>query len=184
MNLTDIKKNIHLKSKDFLILVCVFIFLLFFVLFWIFKPAGKVDFKSEITILTAPVRTHFQKNPDYRGLSTAYIIKNALAPKDMIRRNKLYGKSKAEILIGRDINGNAVAPFEKTFTLTYLNLNKKNCLDLLTTDFDASSGLESISVSNDKFYEFTYGGELSLPINSEDAQTYCKQKNTVMLRFE
>lgn len=184
MNLMNIKKNIHLKSKDFLILICVFIFFLFFTLFWLFKPASKVDFKSEITILTVPVRTHFQKNPDYRGLDAAYVIKNTLAPKEMVRLNKLFSKSKAEILIGRDINGNSVAPFEKTFTLTYLNLNKKNCSALLTTNFDASSGLESISVSNDNFYEFTYGGELSLPINSKDAQTYCKPKNTVMLRFE
>lgn len=184
MNLTDIKKNIHLKSKDVAILVCIFVFCLFFILFWLFKPTGQVDFKSEIAILTTSVRAHFQKNPDYRGLDTAYVVKNTLAPKEMIRLNKLYGKSKTEILIGRDINGNTVMPFEKTFTLIYLNLNKKNCLALLATDFDASSGLESISVSNDSFYEFTYGGELSLPISQQNAQTYCKTKNTVMLRFE
>lgn len=184
MNLTDITKNIRLKSRDFLILVCVFVCALVVLLVWLFKPAAAPDFKSEIANLITPLRAHFQKDTDYRGLDTAYVIKNTLAPKQMVRLGKLFGKSKAEILIGRDINGNTILPFEKTFTLTYLNLSKKNCLALLKTNFDASSGLESISVSNDRFYEFTYGGELSLPIKPEIVQDYCKTKNTVSLRFE
>lgn len=182
MNLTDMYKNFHLKSKEFL--VCLFIVGLFLLLFWIFKPQSTIDFKTEIENLNNAVRVHFQRNIDYHGLNTAYVIKNALAPKEMIRKDKLFSKSKSEILVGKDIKGSVVLAFQKTFAVTYLNLNKANCVALLTTDFGASSGLESISVSNNNLIELSYGGKFSLPVNKQDAQSYCKAKNTVMLVFE
>lgn len=184
MKPNDIYKNLRLSSKSFLALVCILGIGLVFLLFWLFKPAPAIDFKPEIHDLTTAVRTHFQKNIDYRGLNTAYVIEQNLAKKEIVRVGKLFSKSNSEILVGRDIKGNTVGAFEKTFTVTYLNLNKVRCLSLLTTDFHADSGLVSIAVSNDKLYELTYGGELSLPVSKEKASEYCKAKNTVMLTFE
>lgn len=184
MKTTDVYQKLRLSSKSFLALVCILGIGLVFLLFWSFKPVNVADFNSEIHNLTLAVRSHFQKNIDYRGLDTAYVIEQKLSPKEMVRIGKLFGKSNSEILIGRDMKGNTVAAFEKTFAVTYLNLNKAKCLSLLTTDFNADSGLVSIAVSNNKLYELTYGGELSLPVSKEDAQSYCKAKNTVMLVFE
>jgi len=184
MNLTKVLQSTSLKPKEFLALVCALVIGLLILIFWLFKPQSAVDFKPEIESLTEAVRTHFQRNIDYHGLNTAYVIKNALAPKEMVRVDKLFGKSKSEVLVGKDMKGSTVLVFEKKFAVTYLNLNKKNCLALLTTEFEASSGLEGISVSNDNLYELTYGGKFSLPVNKQDAQNYCKAKNTVMLIFE
>ena len=184
MKLTDVYQKLRLSSKSFLAFVGVLVIGLFFLLFWLFRPADTADFTSEIHNLTVTVRTHFQKNIDYRGLDTAYVIEQKLSPKEMVRVGKLFGKSNSEILIGRDMKGKTVAAFEKTFAVTYLNLNKAKCLSLLTTDFNVDSGLVSIAVSNDKLYELTYGGELSLPVNPQKALEYCKAKNTVMLVFE
>ena len=184
MNLTEILKSAHIKPKEFLALACALAVGLLFLVFWLFKPQADVDFKPEIENLTDTIRTHFQRNIDYHGLNTAYVIKNALAPKEMVRVDKLFGKSKSEVLVGKDMKGSTVLVFEKNFAVTYLNLNKKNCVALLTTEFEASSGLEGISVSNGNLYELTYGGKFSLPVNRQDAQKYCKAKNTVMLVFE
>jgi hypothetical protein len=184
MKLTDVYQNLRLSSKSFLALVCVLFVGLVFLLVWLFKPVAVTDFKPEIHDLTAAIRVHFQKNIDYQGLDTAYVIEQKLSPKEMIRIGKLFSKSNSEILIGRDMKGNPVAAFEKTFAVTYLNLSKAKCLSLLTSDFSADSGLVSIAVSNDKLYELTYGGELSLPVSQDKALEYCKAKNTVMLIFE
>lgn len=184
MKPSDVYKNLHLSSKSFLAFVCFLSVGLIALLFWLFKPASEFDFKPEIEMLTTAIRTHFQKNIDYHGLNTAYVLEKELAPKEMVRVGKLFSKSNSEILVGKDMKGNTALAFEKTFALTYLNLNKSKCLSLLTTDFNADSGLVSITVSNNKFYELTYGGELSLPVSRQKALNYCKAKNTVMLVFE
>lgn len=184
MTFSDICKSLHLSSKSFLVAVCVFFIALMLLLFWLFKPAASVDFKSEIQTITASVRTHFQKNVDYRGLDTAYVINQHIVPKEFVRAGKLFSKNNAEILIGKDTKGSTVSIFEKTFGITYLNLNQKKCIQLLLSDFSSESGLTGIFVSNDNFYELSYGGNLSLPVSEQAAQSYCKNKNTVMLIFE
>jgi hypothetical protein len=117
-------------------------------------------------------------------LNTDYVIEHNLAPKELIRTGKLFSKNFAEILVGKDIKGNPVAAFERTFALTYLNLNQKKCQALLLTEFPPEFGLSGISVLNDKLYEFSYGSQLSLPVSEKNAKLCCKNKNTVMLVFE
>ena len=102
----------------------------------------------------------------------------------MIRINKIFSKNASEILIGGDLNGRTVMPFEKSFGIIYTNLDHQKCIHVLTTKFDVSSGLTGVTVSNDDVFEFTYGGVLNLPVSQEAAQTHCRAKNTVMFTFE
>ena len=184
MNLTNIFQNIRLKPKDVLILASVLLIGVFILLYFLFKQDSADNFKSEIEGLTKSVRTHFQKSIDYHGLNTQYVIKNAIAPKEMIRANKLFSKSQNQIFVGRDIKGNPVGVFEKSFGITYLNLNQKKCHELLLTEFSEQSGLIGILLSNEKLYEFSYGGTPALPVTQDAARSYCQNKNTIMLTFE
>ena len=184
MNIKNACKNLRITAKTILILCCCLLGGIFFVVFLLLKPVPQTDFKTEIQMLTSNIRAHFQRQFDYRALNTSYAVKNNLVPKDMVHLNKIFSSHTNEIIIGRDSHGNAVFPLEKHFVITYTNLNKNKCIMLLTSDFDASFGLENITVSNDKFYELTYGGTFPLPVTQKAAQKYCRTKNNIMLAFE
>jgi len=184
MKTSDVYKRLRRVSKTFLIAICCFIVALGIFVLWGFRPIEKCDFKAEIEMLTSNIRSHFQKSLDYHGLNTAYVLQNGLVPKKMVRKDKIFSKSKTEILIGKDLKGSTVLPFERHFAIIYVNINKNRCIELLSSQFEADFGLSGISVANDKLYELTYGGELSLPVHEQDAQNYCRTKNTVMLVFE
>ncbi|MBO7098026.1 MAG: hypothetical protein J6W11_05265 [Alphaproteobacteria bacterium] len=184
MDITNACKNLRLTAKTVLIVSCVLLCGLFCFVFMLMKPVPEADFKTEVGMLTTNIRKHFQRNADYKSLNTSYVIEHNLVLKDMTRGGKIFSGCQNEIIIGRDINGHAVLPLEKHFVITYINLNRSNCIKLLTTDFDTTFGLENITVSNDKTYELTYGGQFPLPVTQKAAQSYCHIRNTVMLAFE
>lgn len=185
MKTTFGNKHFHLSSNAFLGIVCAVAIGLFLLLFFLLKPSQTTGVVDEISNISQNIRTHFQKKMDYRGLDTNFAIKNNIVTPEKIRANKIYSKNRSEILIGRDTAGNAVMPTQSLFGITYLNLDRNKCKKMLTSKFDASFGLVSITLENeDSSYEFTYGGSLPLPVSSENAKKYCGAKNTVMFTFE
>lgn len=185
MQIPENLKKIRLTSNQFIALVCAALVLIIGLCCVFFlKPEKKVDFSQELKTISQSVRKHYQKNIDYRGLETKVIAENKVLPEKMVRQNKLYSEFKAEILVGRNLKGEAVLPFENFFNITYLNIGRQKCESLITSTFDVSSGLTAVTVSNEKLYEFTYGGELSLPVSAQKAKDVCAAKNDVMITFE
>ena len=185
MQLPESFKKIRLTSNQFIGLVCVLVALVIcLVCVFFLKPEKKIDFSQELKTISASVRKHYQKNIDYRGLETKIIVDDKVLPQTMVRNGKIYSAFKGEILIGRNLKGDAVLPFENFFSVTYLNINRQKCEGLIASTFDETSGLTAITVSNEKLYEFTYGGELSLPVSEQKAKEICASKNDVMFTFE
>ena len=186
MNISHIRQFLGLKSNRFIVLVsaAVACFIVIIFMFLFLKSSSSPDFKTELENLSSAVRAYFQQQVDYRGLDTAFVVKKQIVPQDMVRKNKIFSKNKAEILIGGDVNGQAVAPFSKNFGIIYLNLNRKKCQEILTTKLDVSAGLTSINILNEDNYSLSYGGEFKLPVSKERAKQYCKAVNTVMFVFE
>lgn len=178
-------KKIRLTSNQFIGLVCALAALVVCLACVFFlKPEKKIDFSQELKTISASVRKHYQKNIDYRGLETKVIADDKVLPQKMVRNGKIYSAFKGEILLGRNLKGDAVLPFETFFNITYLNINRLKCESLITSVFDETSGLTGITVSNEKLYEFTYGGELPLPVSAQKAKEVCASKNDVMFTFE
>lgn len=177
-------KNKSLTMGGLLSLVGILAFGLFLLIFLLLKSPASTGVSDEIKSITQAIRKHYQKQIDYRGLNTASAIKENIIPLQMIRSNKVFSKNSSEILIGSDIEGNIISPFVNTFSVVYKNLNKQKCQNVLLTTFDETSGLLSITVSNKEIYEFTYGGDMTLPISKEAAKKYCTVKNDVMFTFE
>ncbi|HCU59306.1 MAG TPA: hypothetical protein DIC64_04925 [Alphaproteobacteria bacterium] len=185
MNLTGGFKKIHLTPNAFLALVLAIAVGLIILLVLLLHPSSvqKVE-NTELQSISRSVRQHFQKKLDYRGLNTAYALENGIIPAQMARASKVFSSLSCEIIIGGDINGRTVAPFENTFNVVYKNLDAQKCQDLITSKFDAAAGLKSITVSNKNSYEFSYGGNLALPVSERAAKEHCSARNTVMFTFE
>ncbi len=148
------------------------------------RSDSEFDIKKELLALTENIHKYYQKSPDYRALNSKTAIENKIIPPSMVRHHKIYSLSKSEILIGKDMKGDVLIPMDRFFSIIYLRVNKNVCLSLADADFNSNSGLIGITVQNDKTYEFTYGGELSLPISKDEVLNSCKSKNTIMFTFE
>ncbi|MBR2299783.1 MAG: hypothetical protein IJ870_04330 [Alphaproteobacteria bacterium] len=178
-------KKIRLTSNAFLGLIGVFVVAFSILLLVLLsKKPSELSADSELKSISRNIRQHFQRDADYRGLNTAYALENNIVPKPLIRANKIFSALGAEILIGADLSGRPIAPFENTFGIIYKNLNAKKCETLISSEFDAASGLVAITVSNEKSSEFSYGGNPALPVSKKAAEETCSAKNTVMFTFE
>ena len=161
--------------------------LIFIVVIVCFLKGGSHDQNAlslEALKISQDVRSAFTSKPDYRGLNNDYIISHKIISPSLIRQNKIFSRFQSEIKIGRDEKGNTSIAGDYHFALTYQNLNRRKCIALLTSPFSADSGLVSIVLKNDKSHEFTYGGEHTLPVAKNSADTFCKTKNSITLSFE
>ncbi len=172
-------------SQNFLWVICAFVaVILCLTLFFALSIKADFNITSELFNLTQNIHHYYQKSPDYRGLNTSYAIENKIIPAPMIRQNKIYSLSKSEVLIGKDLSGETLLPMDRFFSITYLRINKKECLKIFETDFHEDSSLIGITIQNDKAYEFSYGGVLALPLSKHKAEDYCRSQNTIMFTFE
>lgn len=174
----------HISPNIFLGICCGIAVVLCLTLFFSLRSSTDFNIQTELENLTKSVRQYYQKSPDYRGLDTSFAVQNKIIPLSMVRHQKIYSFSKSEILIGKDTTGQTLLPMDRSFGVTYLRLNKKDCLKIAETHFDQTSGLVEITVQNEKAYTFTYGGELALPFSQDDAIHYCGHQNTVTFTFE
>ena len=160
------------------IVVCVGLF---------FLGASKKDEGAlqELQVMTQNIRKHYQKSVDYRGLDTSVVLEKSLVPAQMVRKGKIYSRLKNEIVVGSDEKGTAVAPAGTFFSVSYIGVNQKKCARLISEPFDISLGLVSIRLLTAQGERvFSYGGEFSLPVLTQDALKFCQNKNTIVLTFE
>jgi len=174
--------HIRSISKISVIVIGLLVFLVIMIGFW---PKSEKNITQEVESINLAIRRHYQKQADFRGLNTETVVRESLAPAFMIRQNKIFSRMNREIFIGRDEQGHTCLPTDQFFALTYLNLDKNMCKNLISQPFDISLGLREITLSNDQSSQtFSYGGDLSLPITPEVAEKHCQTLNTVVLVFE
>jgi len=184
MRLPNNLKKIRLTSNAFLALVIIAAVSLFVVLLLLIKPASVPNASDELLALSSSVRKYYQKQMDYRGLNTSLAVEKGIVPKKLVHSKKIFSINGSEIILGADVRGSTIPPFVATFGVTYKNLDAKKCQNLLSSNFEASSGLSDITLLNDKTIIFTYGGQYPLPVSQKDAKKYCTTKNTIMFTFE
>lgn len=142
---------------------------------------------TDIISLADNIHAHYKIRPDYWGLSTQSAIDNKLVPAGLLRGDKIVSAMGKNIIIGQDIDGNMVMPGSRQFMISISNISKSACLGLLTLPLTQQQNLSLTSVSitsEDITTEFTWGGDLSLPILEDTAKKYCKNHNTVSWTFE
>ena len=142
---------------------------------------------TDIISLADNIHAHYKIRPDYWGVSTQSAIDNKLVPARLLRGDKIVSSMGKNIIIGQDIEGNMVMPGSRQFMISISNISKSACLGLLTLPLTQQQNLSLTSVSvtsEDLTTDFTWGGDLSLPILEGTAKKYCKNHNTVSWIFE
>ena len=184
MKVKILNKGINISSK-LIGFLAVLVFGLIFAIMLYNICSQPTSIKTELQTLTQNIRREYQKNLNYRGLNTLVSIENKLIPAYMVRNGKIFSRIKSEILIGRNEAGDTLLASDTFFSISYLNVNQSKCVSMVSEPFEISLGLSNIQIlTPEKSYEFSYGGELPLPLSKQDAFQYCQHKNTVVFSFE
>ena len=131
------------------------------------------------------IRAFYRNRPDYWGLNGNEAVKNQLFTAK-INNNQLLNSLNKKIIIGADSEGTTVMPGQKSFAITYLDVDKKECIELASFSWKAEEnlGLLSMMIQNDgQNYEFSWGDK-GLPLSQGRAKQFCHEKNNIMWLFE
>ncbi len=178
-----------IKNKQ--IMACVAIgLLLIATLAFLFSTSPKENYanvEQEIFEFSNNIRNHYKLKPDYWGLNNENVIKNSLAPKQLVRNKKIMSSIGREYIIGQNENGDTVMPSQRNFMLTLDNLSKKACKKIATLKIANENhfGLQKVIIGNNSgIHEFEWGSDNPLPVSKEDADKNCENKNRISWVFE
>ena len=143
---------------------------------------------KELETLSQNIRKHYQNRPDFWGLSSDVVINKKIAPTTMISNNELVGILGNKILIGNGINAYVLMPGARGFDIVYKNLNKKDCINLASFNFEKQFWLELTSVNiaqKNKSIVFSWDdNQRKLPITKAAAKKACANAASIIWHFE
>lgn len=179
----------HLKNMQ--IIVCAAVILLLAVaLYLLFSVSPKNNFDTvqhELVSLADNIRNNYKTKPDYWGLNNESILKNNIAPKELIKNKKIISIIGREFIIGQNENGDIIMPSQRNFMITLSNLSKNACKNLATFNWQEENhlALQKIILRNDnETIEFEWGNSNALPIKEDLANELCSNKNIISWVFE
>ena len=172
------------KTAAMSFVVAALLSLLFFLAFFAQKNNKIADAANELKQLTSNIRHYYQNRPDYWGLSTQVIIDKKIYPDTMLKDNQLIGVLGNSVLVGSGREAYILMPGARSFDIVYQNLNKQQCVDLASFDFDQTFwlGIAGVTIeNNDQNQFFTWDEEKNgLPIGVAVAKDVCKEKNLII----
>lgn len=179
-----------MKNKEKMImyiwLVSLVVIVLIGIIFCLQRPPAEiVQANKDIVETAGKIRAYYRRLPDYWGLNNAEAVKNNLYV-GVITNNQIMNGLKKPVIIGADINGNPVMPGQHSFMIGYRDLNRDECVSLMSFRWQEQDklGLLSVTVLNDDgTYEFSWGDK-GLPLSRSRAKQYCRDKNHIMWSFE
>ena len=150
------------------------------------RPSGEiVQANKEILSTADKIRSYYRNRPDYWGLDTQAVIKDELYI-GKIENDKIINNLGEEVVIGSDIDGTTIMPGQRIFSISYLQVMQKQCIELASFRWqeEGKLGLISFKIQNDSGdYEFSWGNK-GLPLSRNYAKQYCKEKNNLSWTFE
>ncbi|MDR1025909.1 MAG: hypothetical protein LBL47_00785 [Lactobacillus sp.] len=174
------------RIKYSFLAVCALIFLVILGVILSGPSKGVKVAASDLKELSTMIRSHYQNRPGYWGLNTDVVLINKIAPLKMLKDAKLISGT-GRVMIGSGANGEIIMPGEKTFDVTFKDLNFKDCVDLVSFKFKEEHylGLMNIKIVNDKGETlFDWGGENNIPAEKATAKEACSDKNDVVWSYE
>ena len=139
---------------------------------------------SEIFEISDNIREHFLDKPDYWGLSTEFVAKQALIDTKFIKNGKIILSSGTEIFIGEGEDAGVLMPSSQNFDISIRNLNRAECIAYSEVKFSENRLLEitRISIVNkDRKFLFEWGGANPLPIQKYAAKSFCQDSNNTFI---
>ncbi|MFV0627057.1 MAG: hypothetical protein ACK5N8_06900 [Alphaproteobacteria bacterium] len=174
------------KKTSFIGLLLVLVILVGFLSFFYYTLRNG-EITKELFTTSDIIRKEFKNKPGYWGLDNKFIIEKNLI--NNVNENRIVNGLGKNVIIGKDFEGYKVMPGERTFDVTYIGLNQKECINLVAYELQESQkiSLVSVKVKNiEKVVEFSWDGENKLPISIDSAKIVCKnnQQNDILWTFE
>lgn len=154
----------------------------------LFKPNPKIVLAAEqAPVLAEKIRQSFQIRNNYWGLDTSWVIRQQLAPVEMIDGQKLINELGKPVLVGGGLEGSKLMPNARNFNIIYKNLDRSECVGIASFRYSEKNllGLISMTIVTDKDEKvFAWGTDNPLPITGTEAKQACKNSNTLIFTFE
>lgn len=142
------------------------------------------DTVAEMELLAGNIRRLYQSRPDYWGLNTQMVLDKKIYPNKMGENGKLISVLGNEILVGDGVSGNVLMPGSRNFDITYQGLTKKQCIQLVSYEFDQSFWLMVMGLTiayKDTQQLFTWDDpEYKLPVSKANAKKLCKDGSAIV----
>ena len=172
-----LQKNLQYAILGFCFVIFVAIFL------WPSALPIK-DAVNEMELLAGNIRRLYQNRPDYWGLNTMMVLDKKIYPNKMKKNDKLVSVLGNEILVGDGVSGSVLMPGSRNFDITYRGLSKKQCVQLVSHEFDSSFWLVIMGITIahlDNQQLFTWDDpKYKLPISKANAKKFCKDGSAVI----
>ena len=150
------------------------------------RPSEEIiQSNKEILTIVKKIRKYYSNRPDYWGLDTAEAIKQNLYT-GKVKNNQIINSLGRTVNIGSDSNGTQVMPGMHSFIITYMDLNKKECMELASFSWTEEDKLSLISITiqnKEGNYEFSWGDK-GLPLSKKATKQYCQEENNLLWAFE
>lgn len=159
--------------------------IIFGIIVYLQRPSKEVlQANNELMETSKKIRDYYRNKPDYWGLNSNEVIKNLLYS-GKINNNQIINSIKKAVVIGSDRDGVTIMPGQRSFTITYKNLTKKECKELASFNWKIQDnlGLISMTIHNTNDYEFNWG-ENGLPLSRRKADKHCQDVNDILWVFE
>lgn len=176
----DFHKYKSAKMNGFYVL-CSLV-LAFLALSYVLMHNPHQNLHNAIFATAAKVRHYYRDQPGYWKLSTQ-------SAKEQNLYQKLAGYTDYDIQIGQDLDGSAGLPSDLSFNIVLRHINKSACINLSELPISAEQKLllQKITIinQNQDSAEFSWGGELALPIQKYVTRDHCSPvENTIVWTFQ
>ncbi|MDD4556136.1 MAG: hypothetical protein PHE89_02245 [Alphaproteobacteria bacterium] len=166
----------------FLLVVCGLI-----LIFWLKSGINAEKPIAQLFHISQEVRQHFKNRPDYWGLNSDFFTEKNLINKS--NQHKMLNEFGKEIVIGTDFDGYKVMPGGRSFDIVYKNLNKEECVALLSYKLSEEQSVSLLSLKlkrGEDVIEFGWGAENKLPVSTDVAKKLCQEnvQNEILWTFE
>ena len=179
-----------LSLKNKVLMIC-FVALALIILFLVCskkEDIGTEKAVNELQKLSENIRRFYQNRPDYWGLNTQMAIDKQLYPLSMYKEGVLKSYFGTPVLVGNGINADVLMPGTRNFDIIYKYLNKRQCIEFASYKFNQNFwlGVSGVSIITEgKETLFGWGGENSLPIKKNIAESLCKNdENSIIWHYE
>ena len=139
---------------------------------------------QSIFSISDAIRAYYADKPNYWGLDTDYVIKQNIAPAQIIKQNALILDGNIQIFIGSGFDADTVLPMAESYDIVVHHLNKAQCMSYAEKDLSDEQRISLLSLSiinGSGVYIFEWGGRYSLPIQKYATKKLCADKDNTLI---
>lgn len=182
LNFLEKLKNIKLRKWAIIVIIVISFLLIAFLMIGKKDNVKSINSAKQMSELAEAIQKFYRNRPNAWGLNTNTVIKEKISPSNMVQGGQgLVNYLDKKATVGSDKNGNMLMPGDRSFKITYWDLNKEECIELASQQINEKMQLSlySITISNENESVYSWGGTNSLPVEEMVAKGACSSQNAI-----